>query len=92
MASPSDIPKIQANINLNQAKATESIPIDKDRKENLHEQSKQQKEKTEKDSIELSTQAQSRLRNQQIEDAKLEEHESQEETDEEPGSNIDIKV
>ena len=92
MASPSDIPKIQANINLNQAKATESIPIDKDRKENPHEQSQEQKEETEQDSVELSTQAQSRLKNQQIEDSQLEEHESLEEPDEEPGSNIDIKV
>ena len=92
MASPSDIPKIQANINLNQAIATESIPIDKDRKENPHEQPQQQKEETEKDSVELSTQAQSRLRNQKIKDSKLEEHESLEETDEEPGSNIDFKV
>ena len=47
MASPSNISKIPSNLNLNQAKATESNPIDKDRKENPHEQPEEQKEETE---------------------------------------------
>ena len=92
MSSPSDIPKIKANINLIQPKATESIPIDKDRKENPHEQPEQQKENTENDSVELSLQAQSRLNDQLNENSNLSEISNQENVDDEPGSNVDIKA
>jgi len=88
MASPSDIPKIQSNFNLNQTIATESSKIDKDRKENPHSQSDSKNE--EKDSLELSAQAQ-----EQLENSKNEEQMTNtllDENDDEPGLNIDIKI
>ena len=91
MASPSDIPKIQSNINLNQQVASESSKIDKDRKENPHEQPEQQKEEPEKDSVELSQKAQARLENKEIKPP----NESKidiEENEDEPGHNIDFKA
>ena len=91
MASPSDIPKIQSNINLNQQVASESRKIDKDRKENPHEQPEQQKEEPEKDSVELSQKAQARLENKEIKPP----NESKidiEENEDEPGHNIDFKA
>ena len=90
MASPSDIPKIQSNINLNRAIASESSKIDKDRKENPHEQPNQQKDEPEKDSIELSQQAKATLKSKTQSS-----HESEvelEENEEDPGRNIDFKA
>ena len=90
MASPSDIPKIQSNINLNQAVASESSKIDKDRKENPHEHTNQQKDEPEKDSIELSKLAKKKIeiKNDSSQEIKTE----LEENDDEPGRNIDFKA
>lgn len=90
MASPSDIPKIQSNFNLNQTIATESSKIDKDRKENPHSQSDSKNEENEKDSLELSTQAQEQLENSKNEEQKT--NTLLDKNDDEPGLNIDIKI
>ena len=91
MASPSDIPKIQSNINLNQQVASESSKIDKDRKENPHEQPEQQKEEPEKDSVELSQKAQARLENKEVNPSDKSKIDL-EENEDEPGRNIDFKA
>tara|TARA_B100001939_G_C16825038_1_gene566076 strand:+ start:51 stop:332 length:282 start_codon:yes stop_codon:yes gene_type:complete len=93
MASPSDIPKIQSNLNLNQPVATESSKIDKDRKENPHEQtdSDHPKEEAEKDSVELSQQAKAKLENQNPPPSEKSNDEF-EDNEDEPGRNIDFKA
>lgn len=93
MASPSDIPKIQSNLNLNQPVATESSKIDKDRKENPHEQTDPDhtKEETTKDSVELSQQAKAKLENQDSLQSEKSNDEFENDEDE-PGRNIDFKA
>ena len=91
MASPSDIPKIQSNVNLNQPVASESSKIDKDRKENPHEQPEQQKEEPEKDTVELSYQAKAQLEDTKSDSSKNPNLEI-EENEDEPGRNIDFKA
>ena len=93
MASPSDIPKIQSNLNLNQPVATESSKIDKDRKENPHEQTDpdHSKEETAQDSVELSQQAKAKLENQNSTPSEKSNDEF-EDNEDEPGRNIDFKA
>ncbi|MAJ44993.1 MAG: hypothetical protein CMF96_09670 [Candidatus Marinimicrobia bacterium] len=91
MASPSDIPKIQSNLNLNQSIATESSKIDKDCKEHSHEQSDHPKDENEKDSIELSQQAKEKLESQNIPQYKKS-NDVYEDDEDAPGLNIDFKV
>jgi hypothetical protein len=92
MASPSDIPKIQSNFNLNQTIATESSKIDKDRKENPHEQSESKKDDNEKDTFELSKQAQEKLEINKTENSKPNALSDEDDNEDEPGLNIDIKI
>tara|TARA_B100001029_G_C15062715_1_gene460039 strand:- start:2397 stop:2672 length:276 start_codon:yes stop_codon:yes gene_type:complete len=91
MASPNDIPKIQSNLNINQSVATESSKINKDRKENPNEQSGHEKEKAEKDSIELSQEAKIKLNNNNNSLTNTSEN-NFEEMDDIRGQNIDFKA
>ena len=91
MPSPYDIPKIQSNINSIQSKTTESIPADKDRKENPQNQSQNNKEKEEKDSIILSSEVQKKFNIKKTNEQDFNEISNKKKQDE-PGKNIDIKI